>query len=82
MHRRKLILTGAAAAALALAPAGSAVAATPDRAEAPFVCPVLSVSDQARQRLARRRSRFARRQRLHRHLERQLTATPGAPLAR
>jgi ABC-type phosphate transport system substrate-binding protein len=47
MHRRRLILTGAAAAALALAPAGSAMAATPDRAEDPFVCPVLSVPDQA-----------------------------------
>jgi hypothetical protein len=47
MHRRKLALMGAAAAVLALAPAGSAMAAAPDRAEAPFVCPVLSVPDQA-----------------------------------
>ncbi len=47
MHQRKLVLTGAAVAALAVLPAGSALAAPPDRAEAPFVCPVLTVSDQA-----------------------------------
>jgi len=47
MHRRTLTLMGATVAALALAPAGSAMAAAPDRAEAPFVCPVLSVSDHA-----------------------------------
>jgi hypothetical protein len=48
MHqRRKIALTGAAAAALAVLPGGTAFAATPDRAEAPFVCPVLTVSDQA-----------------------------------
>jgi ABC-type phosphate transport system substrate-binding protein len=48
MHqRRKLALTGAAAAAVALLPAGSAMGATPDRAENPFVCPVLTISDQA-----------------------------------
>ena len=48
MHqRKKLVLSGAAAAALALLPAGSAMATPPDRAEDPFVCPVLAVSDQA-----------------------------------
>jgi ABC-type phosphate transport system substrate-binding protein len=47
MHQRKLVLTAAAAAALAVVPAGSAFAAAPDRAEAPFVCPVLTISDQA-----------------------------------
>jgi ABC-type phosphate transport system substrate-binding protein len=46
MRKRKLILTGAAAALVVL-PAGSAVAAPPDRAEDPFVCPVLTVSEQA-----------------------------------
>lgn len=46
MRKRKLIVTGAAAAMVVL-PAGSAVAAPPDRASDPFVCPVLSVSDQA-----------------------------------
>jgi hypothetical protein len=46
MRKRKLILTGAAAA-LVLVPAGSAVAAPPDRAADPFVCPVLTVSEQA-----------------------------------
>jgi hypothetical protein len=46
MRKRKLILTGAAAA-LVLVPAGSAVAAPPDRAANPFVCPVLTVSEQA-----------------------------------
>ena len=47
MHHRRLTLAGAAAAALALLPAGSAEAAPPDRAEDPFVCPVLTVSEQA-----------------------------------
>jgi hypothetical protein len=46
MRKRRLILTGAAAALVVL-PSGSAVAAPPDRAEDPFVCPVLSVSEQA-----------------------------------
>ena len=46
MYQRKLVVVGAAAA-LALVPASSAVAAPPDRAEAPFVCPVLSISEQA-----------------------------------
>lgn len=47
MHQRKLVLTGAAATALALLPAGPAVAAPPDRAGDPFVCPVLTISEQA-----------------------------------
>jgi hypothetical protein len=48
MHqRRKLALAGAAATALAVLAPGSAMAATPDRAEDPFVCPVLTISDQA-----------------------------------
>jgi hypothetical protein len=46
MRKHRLILSGAAAA-LAVLPAGSAVAAPPDRAENPFVCPVLTVSEQA-----------------------------------
>ena len=46
MRKRKLILTGTAAALIVL-PTGSAVAAPPDRAEDPFVCPVLTVSEQA-----------------------------------
>jgi hypothetical protein len=46
MRKRRLILTGAAAALVVL-PTGSALAAPPDRAEDPFVCPVLTVSDQA-----------------------------------
>jgi hypothetical protein len=46
MRKRRLILTGAAATLVAL-PTGSAVAAPPDRAEDPFVCPVLTVSEQA-----------------------------------
>ena len=46
MRKRRLILTGAAAALVVL-PTGSALAAPPDRAEGPFVCPVLTVSDQA-----------------------------------
>jgi ABC-type phosphate transport system substrate-binding protein len=48
MHqRRKLALAGVTAAALAVLPAGSAMAAAPDRAENPFVCPVLTLPDQA-----------------------------------
>jgi hypothetical protein len=48
MHqRKKLALGGAAAAALALLPAASAMAAPPERAADPFVCPVLKISDQA-----------------------------------
>jgi hypothetical protein len=46
MRKRRLILTGAAAVLVVL-PTGSAVAAPPDRAEDPFVCPVLTVSEQA-----------------------------------
>jgi hypothetical protein len=46
VRKRRLILTGAAAALVVL-PTGSAVAAPPDRAEDPFVCPVLTVSEQA-----------------------------------
>ena len=46
MRKRRLILTGAAAALVVL-PTGSALAAPPDRAEDPFVCPVLTVSEQA-----------------------------------
>jgi len=46
MRKRRLILAGAAAALVVL-PTGSAVAASPDRAEDPFVCPVLTVSEQA-----------------------------------
>src|SRR5215212_4797638 len=45
MHKRKLVVP-VAAAALGLLP-GSALAAPPDRAENPFVCPVLTVSEQA-----------------------------------
>jgi hypothetical protein len=48
MHqRRKLALTGAAATALAVLAPGSAMAATPDRAEDPFVCPVLTLPSHA-----------------------------------
>jgi hypothetical protein len=46
MRKRRLILAGAAAALVVL-PTGSAAAAPPDRAEDPFVCPVLTVSEQA-----------------------------------
>jgi hypothetical protein len=45
MYKRKVVVP-VAAAALMLLP-GSAVAAQPNRAEDPFVCPVLSVSEQA-----------------------------------
>jgi len=46
-HRKKLALAGAAAAALAVIAPGSALAAAPDRAENPFVCPVLTLPDSA-----------------------------------
>jgi ABC-type phosphate transport system substrate-binding protein len=46
-HRKKLALAGAAAAALAAVAPGSALAASPDRAENPFVCPVLTLPDSA-----------------------------------
>ena len=46
MKRRLTVLIGATAA-LAGVPAGPAMAAPPDRAEAPFVCPVLTLPDQA-----------------------------------
>lgn len=46
MRSRTLAATGAAAV-LALVPAGSAVAAPPDRADDPFVCPVLTLPQQA-----------------------------------
>lgn len=51
MHQHKVIVP-IAAAALTLLP-GSAVAAQPDRAESPFVCPVLTVSEQAAQNAGR-----------------------------
>ena len=48
MHqRKKLALTGAAAAVVAMVVPGSALAAAPDRASDPFVCPVLTLPDQA-----------------------------------
>jgi hypothetical protein len=54
MHQpKKLALTGAAAAALALLAPASALAAPPDRADAPFVCPVLTISAQAAQHSGR-----------------------------
>jgi hypothetical protein len=46
MRRRTSIATGVVAGAMGLS-ASSAMAATPDRASDPFVCPVLSVSQQA-----------------------------------
>lgn len=46
MRRRSIVLIGATAAFAGL-PASSAMAAAPDRAEAPFVCPVLTLPDQA-----------------------------------
>lgn len=51
MHQHKVIVP-IAAAALTLLP-GSALAAQPDRAENPFVCPVLTVSEQAAQNSGR-----------------------------
>jgi ABC-type phosphate transport system substrate-binding protein len=48
MHqRKKLTLTGAAATALAVLAAGPAMAAPPERASDPFVCPVLTLPSQA-----------------------------------
>jgi hypothetical protein len=48
MHQsKKLALSGAAAAAVAVLAPSPALAAPPDRADAPFVCPVLTVSEQA-----------------------------------
>jgi hypothetical protein len=48
MHqRKKLVLTGAAATALAALAPASAIAATPDPASDPFVCPVLTLPSQA-----------------------------------
>jgi hypothetical protein len=46
MRRRTLIVTGAVAGVMGIS-ASSAMAATPDRASDPFVCPVLTVSQQA-----------------------------------
>jgi hypothetical protein len=51
MCKRKVVVP-IAAAALMLLP-GSAVAAQPDRAEDPFVCPVLTVSEQAAENAGR-----------------------------
>jgi hypothetical protein len=45
MRKRMLVLTGVAAVFAGL-PASSALAAPPDRAEDPFVCPVLTISEQ------------------------------------
>ena len=46
-HRKTLALAGAAAAVLAVVAPGSAMAATPERAANPFVCPVLTLPDSA-----------------------------------
>jgi hypothetical protein len=46
MRKRTLIATGAVAGVMGLS-ASSAMAAAPDRASDPFVCPVLTVSQQA-----------------------------------
>jgi hypothetical protein len=46
-HVKKLALTGATAGALAALSPGAALAAAPDRAADPFVCPVLTLPDQA-----------------------------------
>ena len=51
MYKQKLVVP-LSAAALMLVP-GSAMAAPPDRAENPFVCPVLTVSEQAAQHSGR-----------------------------
>jgi hypothetical protein len=54
MHQRtRLALTAGAAAALAVVAPGAALAAPPDRAEAPFVCPVLTIPDRAAERSGR-----------------------------
>jgi hypothetical protein len=48
MHQRKKVtFIGAAATALAVLAPGSAMAAAPDRATDPFVCPVLTLPSQA-----------------------------------
>jgi hypothetical protein len=44
---RRFIVTAAVAGSFAAVPASSALAATPERASDPFVCPVLSISEQA-----------------------------------
>jgi hypothetical protein len=44
---RKPIITAACVAAFATVPAGTALAAPPERATDPFVCPVLTISEQA-----------------------------------
>lgn len=44
---RKVLIAAGAALSLAGLTASSAVAATPERAEDPFVCPVLSVNENA-----------------------------------
>jgi hypothetical protein len=46
MRKRTLIATGAVVGVMGLS-ASSAMAAAPDRASDPFVCPVLKISDQA-----------------------------------
>lgn len=45
--RKRVILAAGAVAAVAALSTGSAVAATPERAADPFVCPVLTVSGSA-----------------------------------
>jgi len=50
---RTSILAATCAAAFAAVPAASATAAAPDRADDPFVCPVLTVPQQAAERSGR-----------------------------
>jgi hypothetical protein len=45
--KRRLVALAAATAGLTALPGGSALAAPPDRAEDPFVCPVLNLPDSA-----------------------------------
>lgn len=45
--RMRITVIGATVALTAGLSAGSAVAAAPDRADSPFVCPVLHISEQA-----------------------------------
>jgi hypothetical protein len=45
--RKRMIPVGVAAATFGLVSAGSALAGPPERATNPFVCPVLTISDQA-----------------------------------
>jgi hypothetical protein len=45
--RKRVLIVASALAVLAGLSASSASAAPPERADAPFVCPVLTVSDQA-----------------------------------